>query len=128
MRRGLSFAFVIVLAFAVAALMDVRAATPTGRIAFTGWVAGPDTPFAPGSIVTVRATVVARSGACVETRIDKPESGHDATLWLCPHAANDANPSLGVGAPITARARITGVKTTAKGAAPLSDSFILLAD
>lgn len=110
MRHALNLAFVILPAFVAA---DARAATPTGTITFTGRVTDSDAPFAPGSIVTVHATVIAHSKTCVGTRVDRPKPRRDAILWLCPRSAQAANPLLEVGAPITARARISAVKTTA---------------
>lgn len=126
MRRALNFAFVIVLAFAAAAAADIRAATPTGRIAFSGSIVDADTPFPPGALVTVHATVIAQSESCVETRVDRGRPGPAVLLWLCRHDAHDANPPLEVGTSIAARARITGVKATPGGQAPFSDSFVLL--
>ena len=125
MHRALRFTFVILLALAAATLAGSRAATPTGRITFTGWVVGPDTPFVPGAVVTVDGAVVARSKTCIEARVQRSEHPRDAVLWLC-SPKEGAHPLPEVGAPVHARARITSLKATADGAVPASDSFVLL--
>lgn len=125
MCRMQHLVFVASLALAAAAFAGSRAATPTGTITFTGLIVDPNTPFVPGSIVTVHGTVVARSGQCAETRVMRRNPQPAAFLWLCTHAQN-ARPQLAVGSAVVARARITGIKATDAGQAPYSDSFILL--
>jgi len=126
MRRVLPFAFVVLPALTAAALVGPSAATPTGKLTFTGRVIDGDAPLAPGRVVTIHGAVIARSATCIEARVDLPAHHRDAMVWLCSHGAKLADDSPDVGEPITARARISGIKTTADGAIPFSDSFILM--
>ena len=65
MRRVLPFAFVILPALTAAALVGPSAATPTGKIGFTGHVIDGNAPLAPGRIVTIHGAVIARSETCI---------------------------------------------------------------
>lgn len=126
MRRALPFVFVILPALAAAALVGPSAATPPGRVSFSGRVIDGSAPLAPGRIVTIHGAVIARSATCIEARVDLPSPRHPAALWLCSRGGQVASDLPGIGEPVTARARISGLKPAAEGAVPYSDSFILM--
>ena len=126
MRRALPFAFVILPALAAATLVGPSAATPPGTITFTGRVIDGNAPLAPGRIVTVHGAVIARSETCVEARVDLPSRADGMALWLCSQDTGAAADLPDIGEPIAARARISGVRVSAEGAVPFSDSFVLM--
>ena len=98
MRRVLPFAFVVLPALTAAALVGPSAATPTGKLTFTGRVIDGDAPLAPGRVVTIHGAVIARSATCIEARVDLPAHHRDAMVWLCSHGAKLADDSPDVGA------------------------------
>lgn len=126
-HRTLRSWLAIAISLALATVLSVapRAAT-AGTVTFSGQIVDANAPFVPGSIVTVRGTVIARSDTCLLTRVERPKPQPDVNLWLCAHAPN-AWPQLTVGSPLMARVRIVGVKATGNGQVPYSDSFVLLA-
>jgi hypothetical protein len=111
---------------AAGALVGPSAASAAGKLGFIGRVIDGNAPLAPGRVVTIHGAVMARSETCIEARVDVPSTRHGRAVWLCWHDARLAGNLPGVGEPITARARITGVKTGADGAIPFSDSFVLM--
>lgn len=122
------------LPFVLAFLPALVAAAPTGSanspdhgtITFSGRILDGEAPVAPGRVVSVRGNVIAHSAGCIEARIASPQAAGDLELWLCPPGNRIAGTLPGVGEPIAARARITGVKATPQGTVPFSDSFVLL--
>lgn len=126
MRRALPFAFTILPALAAAALVGPSAATPSGTIGFSGRVIDGNAPLAPGTVVTIHGDVIARSETCIEARVAAPGKPYRARLWLCSPDHHQPRELPDIGEPVAARARITGVRTTAEGAIPYSDSFILM--
>lgn len=122
------------LPFALAFLPVIAAAAPAssinsldnGTITFSGRILDDDAQLAPGRVISVRGSVVARSEGCIEARMASPQPTRSLELWLCPPGNRIAGTAPDVGEPIAARVRITGMKATAKGAVPLSDSFVLM--
>lgn len=99
-----------------------HAATPTGQITFSGLIVDGNTPFPPGAVLTIHGIAVTRSGSCTGIRVPQRKPRPPALLWLCsPPAPNQ----IVIGSPITARARVTGIKQMADGNAPYSDTFVL---
>lgn len=125
MRRALPLAFTILPALAATALVGPSAATPSGTIGFSGRVIDGNAALAPGTVVTIHGDVIARSESCIEARVAAPGKPRRPRLWLC---SPDHQPRElpGIGEPVAARARITGIRTTTEGAVPYSDSFILM--
>lgn len=126
MRRALPLAFTILPALAMAALMGPSAAMPSGIVSFSGRVVDGSASLAPGMIVTIHGDVIARSETCIEARVATSGKSHHATLWLCSPDNHPPRALPGIGQQVIARARITGIRTTADGAIPYSDSFILM--
>lgn len=126
MRRALPLAFTILPALAATALVGPSAATPSGTIGFSGRVIDGNASLAPGTVVTIHGDVIARSESCIEARVAAPGKPHRPRLWLCSPDHHPPGTLPGIGEPVAARARITGIRTTADGAVPYSDSFILM--
>lgn len=120
----LLLAIAIFLALATVLSIAPHAAT-AGTVTFSGRIVDLNAPFVPGSIVTIRGTVLTRSGACFLTRVERPNSQPNTNLWLCTHAPN-AWPQLTAGSSLKARVRIVGIKAAESVQVPYSDSFILL--
>jgi type 1 fimbria pilin len=126
MHRALLLAFVILPVLIAVALACHGATAGSGAVTFSGRIVDPARPLVPGAVVTVHGTVIARSETCIEARVSIPQQPHSAALWLCSHGSDATSHLPDIGDPVTARARITGMKSTSVGNAPRSDSFILL--
>lgn len=126
MRRALPFALAFLPAIVAVALASPSDAAHNGTISFSGRILDGNAPFATGSVVTIRGDVIARSASCIEARIAAAQPANKSELWLCSPDDRGMHGMPGVGEPVAARARITGVRTTAEGEVPFSDSFVLM--
>lgn len=126
MRRALPFALVALPAILAVALAGPSDASRNGTITFSGQITDSKTPLAPGRIVTVRGDVIARTAGCIEASVALMPPTGQSKLWLCSPSDRTIANMPDVGDPIAARARITGMKTTAEGEIALSDSFVLM--
>lgn len=126
MRRVLPFALAVLPAIVAVALASPSDAARNGTVTFSGRIRDGNTPLAPGDVVTVRGNVIARSESCIEARVASTQSPVPSELWLCMPARRITDDMPDVGEPVAARARITGMRATAEGDIPFSNSFVLM--